>query len=113
MWIGEDLDSMVVVFANQQMASVRLKTQACWFIEIAKLLLASFAKGVKVGQGGSMEPLKTMVEEIRNNHLFMLWIIDDGVRMYCLSSCISFLACGAAQERLLIHLTILGRFLID
>ncbi len=77
MWIGEDLDSMVVAITNQHMASVRLKTQACWFIEIAEFLLALLAKGVEVGQGGSMEPLQTMVVVIGDNHLFMLWIIDD------------------------------------
>ncbi len=107
MWIGEDLDSMVVAITNQQMVSVRLKTQACWFIEIAKLLLAILAKGVEVFQGGPMEPLQTMVVTIRDNHLFMLRIIDDGVRTFELTSCISCLACGAAQERLLLHLTIL------
>ncbi len=114
MWIGDDLDSMVVAITNQQMASVRFKTQACWMIEITEFFLtifaifAIFAKGVEVGQGGSMEPLQTMVTLIRDNHLFMLWIIDDGVMTIELTTCISFLACGAgaAQERLLIHLTI-------
>ncbi len=101
MWIGEDLDSVVAGITNQQMASVRLKTQACWLIEIAKLLLAMFPKGVDVLQGGSMEPLQTMVAKIRDNHPFMLWIIDDGPRHVELASCISFLACPA-QERLLI-----------
>ena len=85
---------------------LRLKTQACWIVEIAKMLLALLAKGVEVCQGGSMEPLQTMVVEIRDNHLFMLRIIDDGVRTIELTSCISIIACGA-QERLLIHLTIL------
>ncbi len=108
MWIGEDLDSMVECITNQQMASVRLKTQACWIIEIAKLLHAFLAKGAEVFQAGSMEPLQTIVVLIRGNQLFMMWIIDDGVRRIELTSCISCLACGAAQERLLIHLTILG-----
>ncbi len=108
MWIGEDLDSIVVGVTNQQMVGVKLMTQACWIIEIAKLLLAILAKGVEVFQGGSMEPLQTMIELIRDNHLFMLWIIDDGLRIMELTSCISCLASGAAQERLLIHLTILG-----
>ncbi len=108
MWIGEDLDSVVILIANQQMASVRLKTQACWSTEVTKLLLALFAKGVEVFQGGSMEPLQTMVILIRDNQLFMLWIIDDGVRIIELTSCISFFACSAAQERLLLltHSTI-------
>ncbi len=106
MWIGEDLDSMIEMITNQQMASVRLKTQAQWSIEITQLLLALLAKGVEVFQGGSMEPLQTIVVAIRDNHLFMLWILDDGVRPVEFTSCISFLACGA-QERLLIHLTIL------
>ncbi len=106
MWIGEDLDS-VAVFTNYHMAGVRLKTQACWLIEIAELFLAKLAKGVEVGQGGSMEPLETMVAEIRDNHLFMLWIIDDGVRTFEFTSRTPFLTSGA-QERLLIHLTILG-----
>ncbi len=72
MWVGEDLDSMVVAITNQQMVSVRLKTQAYWLPEIAKLLKALLAKGVEVGQGGLMEPLQTMVVAIRDNHLFML-----------------------------------------
>ncbi len=92
---------MVVALTNQQMASVGLKTQACWIFDIAKLL-AKLAKGVEVFQGGSMEPLQTMVELIGDNHLFMLWIIDDGVRIVELTSGY------VAQERFLIHLTILG-----
>ncbi len=107
MWIGEDLDSMIGLVTNQQMASVRLKTQGYWVFEIAKLLLALLTKGADVSQSGSMEPLQTMVIAIRDNHLFMVWIIDDGVRIVELTSRISFLACGVAQERLLIHLTIL------
>ncbi len=106
MWVGEDLDSMVFAITNQQMASVRLKTRACWTIKIAKLLLAILAKGVEVCQGGSMEPLQTMVVFIRDNQFFMLWIIDDGVRIAELTSCISIIACDAAQERLPIHSTI-------
>ncbi len=102
---------MVELITNQQMVSVRLKTQASWIIEIAKLLLAMFAKGVEEFQGGSMESLQTMVEFIRDNHLFTLRIIDDGLRPVELTRCISCLSCGAAQERLLIHLTILGWFL--
>ncbi len=61
MWIGEDLNSMVVAITNQQIVSVRLKTQARWLVEITKVLLAFFAKGVEVFQGGSMEPLQTMI----------------------------------------------------
>ncbi len=104
--MGEDLDSMVVGITNHHMTSVRLKTQACWTAEKAKLLTL-FAKGVEVVQGGSMEPLQTIVVTIRDDYLFMLRIVDDGVRIFELTSCISFLACGAVQERLLIHLTIL------
>ncbi len=47
MWIGEDLESMVGGITNQEMVSVRLKTHACWILEIAKLLLAFVAKGVE------------------------------------------------------------------
>ncbi len=104
---------MVELITKHQVASVRLKTQARWMIEIAKLLLALFAKGVEVFQGGPMEPLQTMVVAIRDHHLFMLRIIDDGVRVIELASCcISFLACGAAQERLLIHTVILELFFL-
>ncbi len=99
------------MITNQQMVGVRLKTQASWLAERAhcELMLAMFAKGVEVFQGRSMEPLQTMVVEIRDNQLFVLWVTDDGVRIVELTSCISCLACGAAaaQERLLIHLTIL------
>ncbi len=62
---------MVVAVTNQQMVSVRLKTQACWILEIAKSL-ALFAKGVEVGQGGSMEPLQTMVVAIRQSSLHVM-----------------------------------------
>ncbi len=73
MWIGEDLNSITVAIANQQMASVRLKTQACWIVEITKLsLLALFAKGAEMGQGGSIEPLQATVELISDNQFFML-----------------------------------------
>jgi hypothetical protein len=64
MRIGEDLDSTVVAISNQQMASVRLKTQACWALDRTKSL-ALLAKGVEVGQGGSMKPLQTMTVVIR------------------------------------------------
>ena len=107
MWIGEELDSMVVCVANHQMLSVRLKTQACWFIEITKMLLASLAKGTEVLQCMALEPLQTVVAEIRDNQFFMLLIIDDGPRIVELSICIPFLASGA-QERLLLHSTIQG-----
>ncbi len=102
---------MVVLITNHQMASVRLKTQACWSVELAKSPPV-FPKGVEVFQGGSMEPLQTIVNRIRDNQLFMLWIIDDGVRTIELTSSISSFACGVAQERLFIHLTILGCLLI-
>ena len=98
---------MVVCVTNHQMLSVRLKTQACWLIEITKLLLAMLAKGTEVLQCVALEPLQTMVAKVRDNQFFMLLIIDDGARSVELSICISFLASGA-QERLLLHLAIQG-----
>ncbi len=108
MWIGEDLDSIVEAITNHHMASVRLKTQACWKIEITQFsVIVQSAKGVEVLQGGSMEPLQTVVVLVRDNHLFMLWIIDDGVGLVEFPSFSSSLVCDAQERLLLIHLTIL------
>ena len=97
---------MVVPITNHQMLSVRLKTKACWMTEITKLL-AFLAKGTEVLQCVALEPLQTVVQEVRDNQFFMLLIIDDGPRGVELYICISKLASGA-QERLLLHLAIQG-----